>query len=254
MIIIKNVQLRESFSGVVGQSRNARMSVAAASATATFLADELIVEESGGRQYRLTSFSKTINLATTGAGGMDTGSVPTTGFVALYAIYNPTTATSALLAVNATNANVREVYGGTNMPAGFTASALVAVWGVESGQFIIGDLVGRILSIQQVTVLSTSSPVSTATPISLVNTVPLNAKAVSGLMSASAGGSSNIYNIAIDVAPRKNMVGRTRVANSGTNITGIFKIQLTEPSTIYYAGSAVGTTNSSSVYVTSYEI
>ncbi|MGT6644416.1 hypothetical protein ACRWYM_19470, partial [Escherichia coli] len=39
---LENLQLRESFSGVVGQSRNARMSVAAASATATFSADELI--------------------------------------------------------------------------------------------------------------------------------------------------------------------------------------------------------------------
>ncbi|HHA3806998.1 TPA: hypothetical protein ACOCPI_004353, partial [Yersinia enterocolitica] len=114
--------------GVVGTSRNAKMSVTSVSATATFTADELIVQTSiGGRQYKLTSFSKTINLATTGVGGMDTGTVPANGFVALYAIYNPTTQISALLAVNASSVVAPEVYGGSNMPAGYTASALVSV-------------------------------------------------------------------------------------------------------------------------------
>ncbi|MGM7734429.1 phage tail protein, partial [Yersinia enterocolitica] len=71
--------------GVVGTSRNAKMSITAASSTATFTADELIVQTAlGGLQYKLSSFSKTINLATTGVGGMDTGTVPANGFVALY--------------------------------------------------------------------------------------------------------------------------------------------------------------------------
>ncbi|MGM7825288.1 hypothetical protein ACS791_22620, partial [Yersinia enterocolitica] len=101
--------------GVVGTSRNAKMSVTAASSTATFTADELIVQTAlGGLQYKLSSFSKTINLATTGAGGMDTGTVPANGFVALYAIYNPTTQISALLAVNASSVVAPEVYGGSN--------------------------------------------------------------------------------------------------------------------------------------------
>ncbi|EOI7396797.1 hypothetical protein OZ713_004150, partial [Yersinia enterocolitica] len=114
--------------GVIGTSRNAKMSVTAASSTATFTADELIVQTAlGGLQYKLSSFSKTINLATTGVGGMDTGTVPANGFVALYAIYNPTTQISALLAVNASSVVAPEVYGGSNMPAGYTASALVSV-------------------------------------------------------------------------------------------------------------------------------
>ena len=48
------------------------MSIATASATATFTADEIIVETAlGGTQYRLSSFNKTINLGVVGAGGMD---------------------------------------------------------------------------------------------------------------------------------------------------------------------------------------
>ncbi|EOG8304075.1 hypothetical protein ACLIXB_003820, partial [Yersinia enterocolitica] len=121
--------------GVVGTSRNAKMSVTSASSTATFTADELIVQTAlGGLQYKLSSFSKTINLATTGVGGMDTGTVPANGFVALYAIYNPITQISALLAVNASSVVAPEVYGGSNMPAGYTASALVSVLPTSSSQ------------------------------------------------------------------------------------------------------------------------
>jgi hypothetical protein len=80
--------------------------------------------------------NKTVNLATTGAGGMDSGAAPNNGFVAIYAIYNPTTGASALLARNATAAAQPTVYGGANMPAGYTASALISVWPTNaSGQF-----------------------------------------------------------------------------------------------------------------------
>jgi hypothetical protein len=71
--------IRGSGAGIVGGARNAKMSVATASATATFTASELLVETAlGGQAFKLANFSKTINLATTGAGGMDTGTAPTT--------------------------------------------------------------------------------------------------------------------------------------------------------------------------------
>ncbi|WP_322092909.1 hypothetical protein [Paraburkholderia bannensis] len=73
--------------GVVGSVRNLVMNGATASASATLTAGEIIVESApGGTAYKLASFSKTFNLATTGAGGMDTGTAPVSGFVALYAI------------------------------------------------------------------------------------------------------------------------------------------------------------------------
>ncbi len=76
--------------GIIGSSRNARMDITAASETATFTADEIIVGTAlDGSQYRIGNFNKTINLATIGAGGMDIGTAPANGFVAIYAIYNP---------------------------------------------------------------------------------------------------------------------------------------------------------------------
>lgn len=166
--------------GVVGTSRNARMSVTAASATATFTADELIVQAAlGGRQYKLANFNKTINLTTTGVGGMDTGAAPVSGYVAIYAIYNPTTQASALLAVNATLVTAPEVYGGANMPSGYTASALVSVWATNgSGQFIPGFLTGRDLIFMANAVITSSSIPATITVLSLATAIPLNAISV----------------------------------------------------------------------------
>lgn len=154
------------------------MSVTAASATATFTADELIVQAAlGGRQYKLTSFSKVINLAITGAGGMDIGAAPATGFIALYAIYNPTTQVSALLAVNATSVLAPEVYGGANMPAGYTASALVSVWATASSQFKVGFQSGRHVSIPLIAIYSTTAGVTSLTPL-VVGVAPQNATSV----------------------------------------------------------------------------
>ncbi len=169
--------------GIVGTSRNAKMSITAASATATFTADELIVQTAlGGLQYKLSSFNKTINLATTGAGGMDTGTVPATGYVALYAIYNPTSGASALLAVNATSVRAPEVYGGSNMPSGYTASALVSAWRVASSQFVIGFQRGRHISIPLTQLWSTATGTTTISGVSLVPAAPANAVSINAYL------------------------------------------------------------------------
>lgn len=251
MIIIKNVQLRESFSGVVGQSRNARMSVAAASATATFSADELIVEDSGGRQYRVTSFSKVINLATTGAGGMDTGVVPATGFVALYAIYNPTTSTSALLAVDTTSTTAPEIYGGANMPAGFTASALVSIWRVASGKFIVGEQRGRDISIIDVNAVTTTTTTSSLTAISVASAIPKNAKSVAGWAGTQSTGSSTTQSIRI--AGSVQIVGMRLIqVNSATAINAPYTLPILTEQTIYYSNETAGTLVSAAIFINEY--
>jgi hypothetical protein len=132
--------IQSMFSPVVGSARNLAMTGTAASASATLTADEIVVATAlSGRTYRLASFGKTINLATTGAGGMDTGSAPASGFVAIYAIYNPTTQTAALLARTEGASAATSIYSGANMPAGYTASALVGVWPTNaSSQFVAG--------------------------------------------------------------------------------------------------------------------
>lgn len=196
------------------------MSVATPSTSATFAADEIIVETAAGQQYRLSGFNKSINLTTTGAGGMDVGSPPTTGFVALYAIYNPTNDSDALLAVNATSAVAPEVYGGVNLPAGYTASALVAVWPIATSQFNPAQLFGRHIEFTVVTVVSSSSVPTTPTQVSLASAVPLNAKDVRlSVRFLSSGGTGALgYDIGAD-APG---IGR---AASGGYVTGGVSIE-----------------------------
>ncbi|WP_019209691.1 hypothetical protein [Yersinia massiliensis] len=230
--------------GVVGTSRNAKMSVTAASATATFTADELIVQTAlGGRQYKLSNFNKTINLAAIGAGGMDTGTAPTAGFVALYAIYNPTTQASALLAVNATSVLAPEVYSGANMPAGYTASALVSVWRTASSQFTIGYQLDRNVSFPRITVLTTTTGTTPLLPINMPNYIPINAKycSVDGALGTSTNGvvgmafSSSISGIGWRAS------AMTTTAGYGSTYVAM-NIPIITTQTIYYSANAtVGT-------------
>ncbi|WP_432321655.1 hypothetical protein [Yersinia enterocolitica] len=214
--------------GVIGTSRNAKMSVTAASATATFTADELIVQAAlGGRQYKLTNFNKTINLATTGAGGMDTGAVPANGFVALYVIYNPITQASALLAVNTTSAVAAEVYSGANMPANYTASALISVWGTSSSQFKIGYQFDRHITITTTNIYTTTSGTTSQTSISLAGTIPQNANSVDMLLVvgqtvAGSGVGLNLYS-------SSNGIGQMGVAASVSGQTSAGSISGTMP-------------------------
>lgn len=217
--------------GVIGTSRNAKMSVTAASATATFTADELIVQTAlGGRQYKLSNFSKTINIATTGAGGMDAGSAPASGFLALYAIYNPATQASALLAVNATSSIAPEVYGGGNMPSGYTASALVSIWKTSAASLLdIGLQRDRHVDFLRQNGLTTSTQQSSYTAAAFASLIPRNAKTSYGDLQVSTVSSAAICTYAI--SPGISVVGATTYSESGgtgyqsTFITSIFNIQ-----------------------------
>ncbi len=235
--VLEYLGFRESLSGVVGSTRNAKMSVTAAASTATFTADELIVEAATGQQYRLSAFNKTVNLGAVGAGGMDAGGVPATGFIALYAIYNPTSALTALLAVDATNSIMPDVYGGASMPAGFTASALISVWRISGSQFVAGYQTGRSVSFARQTALTSTSQITSLTALSIAGIVPKNATDISGygsLYSTAATGG-----LIIDVASGASGAGIISiggyVGNTGLGVYGQFSnLTLATPQTMFY--------------------
>lgn len=231
------IQLSQ-MAAVVGGVRNGKMSVTAASATATFTADEVAVKSAlGGPAWLLSSFSKTINLATTGSGGMDTGTAPVSGFVAIYAIYNPTTATSALLAVNATSVVAPSVYGGANMPAGYTASALVGVWGTNaSGQFVVGLLRDRRVTFPSQTAFNTTTGVTSVTSVSISASVPLNAIEVDVIntCSESSAGNGVVFSIFGSSASIDALVATAQVTVQTSTSTVKGRIMLLTPQTLYY--------------------
>jgi hypothetical protein len=221
---------------VVGSARNAKMSVATASASATFTAAEMVVETVlGGKAFKLGNFSGSINLATIGAGGMDAGSAPANGFVALYAIYNPTTGTSALLAKNAATL-AAEVYSGANMPAGYIASALLSIWPTNaSSQFKVGAQRGRTAYIQSTNVLTSTATIGSFTALSIASVIPLNATEVVGIFSAT-NATPNVMGVA--VAGDANGVGYQNANISGTQITAPFRCVVLMAQNIYYQTSA----------------
>lgn len=228
--------------GVVGLSRNARMTVTSASSIADFLADELIVNSAlGGNQYRLKSVSARITLTTTGAGGMDTGSAPATGYVAVYVIYNPTSGGVALLGMDATSVLAPEVYGGANMPAGYTASSLVAVWPTASSQFVIGNMYDRKIDIASRTFLSSSTITSSRTEFT-TTTFPLNAKFIYGGLSVTSTAASTI---GLTIwGPGNNIGGMaitSTVAASGSASSTFSKIQVSNQKVGWTSSSTAGT-------------
>lgn len=180
---------------VVGMMRNGKMSVPAVSASATFTADEVVTETVlGGPAFRLATFAQTVNLGTVGAGGMDTGAAPVSGFVALYAIYNPIANTRALLAVNATAAVAPEVYGGANMPSGYTASALLSVWPTNaSSQFQIAYQIDRRIFRASQTVFSTVGQQASLTALSVSVAVPRNARSAWGNVNANINTPTSLF-------------------------------------------------------------
>jgi hypothetical protein len=188
------VSMPSRLPAVVGSARNARMSVATASSTATFAADEVIVATAlGGVHWCLANFSQAINLGSTGAGGLDVSGGVYSGYVAIYAIYNPTTGATALLATNATASVAPNVYGGAAMPSGYTASALVSVWPTNSsGLLVSGSQLDRSLSFVLTNALSASATYSAYTSLSIAGIVPPNAKSCAGSVAVQSTASSNL--------------------------------------------------------------
>jgi hypothetical protein len=239
-------------SGVVGQVRSLGMAVTTASASATLTADEIVVESAlGGTRYCLPNFTKTINLATTGAGGMDAGSAPASGFVALYAIYNPTTQTAALLAQNASTLRA-SVYAGANMPSGYTASALIGVWPTNgSGQFVVGYQVDRSLFLAPTTALTTSTQQASYTSLSIGAVVPLNAKSISGEVAIN---SSTTASNACFLSGSANAIGEQQINNGNGGIVGNFAIPLVTAQTLFYKATSSAGTMSLTIAISGYTI
>lgn len=249
--------IRTMSPGLVGSLVNARMAVTATTTSATFTADEVVVKSGvGGQSFILPGFSKTINIATVGLGGMDVGSAPVGGYVAIYAIFNPTTGASGLLARNATAGVVGQTYAGANMPSGFTASALVSVWPTTgSSQLRVGFQVGRDISFIQILALLTSTVQSSFTALSIASSVPFNATKVKMIaqIAGSSVGSTIGVRTASDVAGMSPSVLQSAAPTGLNAFAGVMTdTPLLTPQTIYYTADGAAGTITASFYVTGY--
>lgn len=221
----------------VGAARNLRMSLPVAASVATLTADQLIVEQPGVGQYRLSNVNLSIDLTTVGAGGMDIGSAPASGSVGIYVIYNPDSKVAKMLAVNATSISIPEVYGGSNMPVGYTASALVSIWQTYASRLMsVGTQHQRLVSIGKTSILSNGVS-QTWTPLSLAAVVPKNAKTVGGyvhyIANAETGGGGYLGIASDATGSGMKTVGIGGVARLGV-LSAFSDMAMTTSQTIYY--------------------
>jgi phage-related tail fiber protein len=221
----------------VGAMRNLRISLPVAASVATVTADQLIVEQPGVAQYKLSNLNLSLDLTTVGAGGMDTGIAPASGSVGIYVIYNPELRVAKLLGINATSSSAPDVYAGTSMPAGYSASALVSVWQTNANRLMnTGIQHQRSISIAQTIVLENGLSML-PTPISLASVVPRNAKTVGGYVhyigSADfpGGGSLGLSSDVTEVGLKACGIGGI----VGLGVLSPFSdLVMTTPQTIYY--------------------
>jgi hypothetical protein len=232
--------IQRMFAPAIGVARNVSMSIASASASATLTADEITVGVAlGGKKFLLSNFSQTINLATTGAGGMDTGSAPASSFVGIYAAFNPTTGARTLFAQSANGVKLPEVYGGSNIPAGYTASALVSVVPTNaSSQFAPVFQADRSVSFAASNVLTSSAVVNASPTIVNALIVPMNAKVVGGFIQA---GSTAASAVGIAVYPTSVSIGgKIMAANVGagqSQAVPFERLPISTPQRLFYTSS-----------------
>lgn len=234
---------------------NLRMSVAAASATATLTADSVTVTTgAGGKAYILPAFSKVINLGTTGAGGMDTGTATANGFVGIYAIYNPTTQVSALLATMETAAVLPIVYGGANMPAGYTASALVSVAPIHSvaGQFAVLYQANNQVDYLGANILTGSTAIVSG-QFRTHAAIPYSAKYLSGFNQVGNSGLAGVSQILTSTS-NVNVGGQFNTTTvNGSSQALPYRVMVGTPGGLYQTTSSTAGTPSFTISVKSFE-
>jgi len=245
---------------VAGAFKKLAINVTSTAATLTATAEEIVVGIGlTGARYKFTGFSKSINLATTGVGGIDTGTATANGFVGIYVIYNPNAATSstnpALLATMETAAVLPTIYGGANMPSGYTASALISVAPISgtTGQFAQFYQIDKHVDYLGASVLTGSSSVVTAAarPSSAI---PYSAKFVGGFNQVGSSSASAVSQILFPTA--SGVIGgqfNTTNVTAGSSQAVPFWVGISLPQNIYQTTTNSAGTASFTISVKSYE-
>lgn len=240
---------------VFGGVRNLKASLATAGTSLTFTADAIVVKSAlNGISTLLTSYSQALSLAAgTGAGKMDTGTAPASGYVAVYATWGPGVG-AGIVGQNATSAAASEQYSGANLPAGVTETQLIGVWPTNaSSQFMIGLQRDRRFSWVGISALSSAITHSSLTSLSIASSVPQNAVEIMGQlqMTSSTAGSALVMSVAADA----NGIGQQAVstlAGGSVGTYGNFDISILTPQTIYYLATSAAGTPSFVIYISAY--
>jgi hypothetical protein len=245
---------------VVGSSSNIRAQLASAGTTVTVTADTVTLGTAlNGTPYTLTSYSQSFNGSTVGAGGMDVGSIPTSGYLALYAIYNPTAPAVSILGTTCAS-SCPTVYAGGSLPAGYTASALLTVVPTNATPAMKPFAVrGKTVVFGAINGPTTTVNVSNGTSASIATAVPPNAISVGGSLFASCGTAPGANVTSVAVGSDTNLSGLQQLQGNCNSLTLTIEspfsaLPLTTAQTIYWGVTVQGTGPSALVQLSQYTI
>ena len=233
-------------SALVRQTVKLSGSSAGGGQTASWSVDQIVAWTSlSGTAYlgtSLTTSTLAFNGAGTGAGGMDTGSMPSGNNLYIYAIYNPGSTTWNTLGTTAGSGG--SVYGGANMPSGYTASTLI--WsGVTTGTNFraFTQWQSKVYYQSIVNVLAASESNTTYTSLSISTPIPANAQTVSGVFGLNAS-SNNAIAVAADSSGTGEQIaalqGTSPALDSFFGASSFNDLIIITSQTIYYKVSASG--------------
>lgn len=186
-------------------------------------ADEIILQDTGGRSVRVTGVDLTVDITASGANGLDAGSEANSNWYHIWVIYDPSTSTRAgLFSTSAT---------APTMPTGYTYKAYTgAVYNKSNGNFpIIFQNDKKV--IQEYTIYVTDGHNTTYTQINLSSVIPPTAKQVGGfLMIYGSSGDSMI-----DISSNSSGYASKSFyhATTGT-MRSEYSMMITETQKIYY--------------------
>lgn len=184
----------------------------ASNTTATITFDAMTLKSSTNSYYNALSGSLTLNSATSGAGGLDTGSLAASTWYYIYAIYNGTLL-EPLMSLSST---------APTLPSGYTfASGAISAVRTDGSknflgfkqygrkwQYLVGDNLSALPSLVSGATGSVSTPTYTATSVTAL--VPTAIAATIKIVSTAATGGSNIIGI---YAPNANYGSDTSTTN-----------------------------------------
>lgn len=163
-------------------------------------ANEVVLKDSSGRAYLASAVNLTVDIAASGANGLDTGTEANSTWYYAWVIYNGTTV-SGLLSASST---------APTLPSGYTYSALLgAIYNDSSGNFLAMIQLGNAADILPIAVVSGGTATS-YTSVSLSAAVPTTAKRARGRIRMS---STSATARRVDVAADAN---ETAVCSAGS--------------------------------------
>lgn len=207
----------------------------------------LILSDSNNNTRRVMGITPTLNSATSGANGLDTGSISANTWYYIFIIFNPTTNTSAVLMSLSSTA--------PTLPSGYTFKAPISAVRTDGSSNFIGFTqsgrdwqykVGNNLSALPIIISGAQGSISTPTWVgtSVANFVPstgtkiklcLIATDVTNGMDAMAAPNPN-YGAITSTSNPPPMVVYSTGGNSGGNIMGEL---ILESADIYYVGTGI---------------